>query len=88
MGKTHSVAPNGFIRGDLMARLTVQFERNGEYGERVYKSEALSEQQMADEMYAKVLPGIALRFIGDYGIVMPTGYSGDSRLYIPAKVAA
>ena len=44
-------------------------------------------QQMVDEMYAKVNPGIALRFLGENGVILPTGYDGDPRLYIPARAA-
>jgi hypothetical protein len=65
-----------------MTRLTVQFHARGQYGEFTAKSEELSEQEMADKMHAEAKPGVALRFLGSDGVVVPTGYEGDGRVYI------
>lgn len=65
-----------------MARITVQFQANGQYGEFTARSEALTAQQMVDKMHETAKPGVDLRFLGDGGILTATGYQGDARLYI------
>ena len=76
-----------YVKEESMVRVSVLYCRDGKYGESVYKSSELTAQQMVDEMYAKVNPGIALRFLGENGVILPTGYDGDPRLYIPARAA-
>jgi hypothetical protein len=56
-----------------MHRLTVQFRVNGEYGEIVARSKSLDEQGIADQLHKTAKPGVALRCLGSYGIIMPTG---------------
>lgn len=73
-----------------MARISVLYLRNGHYGEFNAKSSELTEQQMVDEMYSKSLPGLAFRFLGESGVILPTGCTGDHRLYIesPNRIPA
>jgi len=65
-----------------MNRVTVQYCVNGRYGEMTAKSAEMTHQQMVDEMHKTGNPGISFRFIGDGGILVPTGYTGDNRGYI------
>lgn len=65
-----------------MAKVIVQYHANEQYGEFTARSEELSAQQMVDEMHEKAKPGVHLRFLGEGGILTPTGYQGDARLYI------
>ena len=72
-------------------RVTVQYRVPGVprgffcYGEFVAKSDKLSEQEMVDKMHAESKPGVSLRFMNGNGIIVPSGFTGDSRKYIPAK---
>lgn len=68
-----------------MTRITVQYRVNGQYGEMTAKSEELSAQEMVDKIYESAKRGLEFRFLADAGIMVPTGYQGDSRLYIPSK---
>ena len=73
-------------KGNTMTnRVTVQYCARGQYGEFTAKSKAMTSQQMVDHMYAELVPGISIRFIGEKGIMVPTGFNGDPALYIPAK---
>ena len=65
-----------------MHRLTVQFRVNGEYGEIVARSKSLDEQGIADQLHKTAKPGVALRCLGSYGIIMPTGWNGNAQEYI------
>jgi hypothetical protein len=67
-----------------MNRVTVQYCVNGQYGEFVAKSDALNAQQMVDEMFRTAKPGISFRFFDGNGMIAPTGYTGDTRVYIPS----
>lgn len=68
-----------------MTKVTVQYCVNGQYGEFIAKSEELDAQSMVDKMWTTGKPGITFRFLGDHGILTPTGFTGDVRVYIPAK---
>jgi hypothetical protein len=63
-------------------RVTVRFYHNGEYGEVVAKSKTSTCQEMVDSMHRTANKGIKLKFLGEYGILVPTGYKGDPKEYI------
>lgn len=65
-----------------MAKVIVQYHANEQYGEFTARSDALTAQQMVDKMHETAKPGVDLRFLGDGGVILPTGYEGDARLYI------
>ena len=65
-----------------MHRLTIQYRENGEYGEMVARANNLDEQALADSLHKAAKPGVALRFLGMDGIVVPTGWTGNAQEYI------
>lgn len=65
-----------------MRRLTIQFRTNGARGEMVARSNNLDEQALADLLHKTAKPGVALRFLGMDGIVVPTGWTGNAQEYI------
>ncbi len=66
----------------MPSQVTVQYFKDGQYGETTAKSENLTVQQIVDELHKTAKPGVALRFIADAGIIVPSGFVGDARLYI------
>ena len=53
-------------------RITVQATVNGEHGEWVATSKTKTVQQMIDWMDANRKPNVELRYLGEYGYLLPS----------------
>jgi hypothetical protein len=62
-----------------MARITVQATVNGEHGEWVATSKTKTVQEMIDWMDANRKPNVKLRYLGEYGYLLPSSAAIDTR---------
>jgi hypothetical protein len=68
----------------MTTRITVQYYVDGRYGEMTARSKEHTPQQLVDHLHSCTKIGVAVRFLGDNGIITPTGYKGNAIKYIPS----